>query len=287
MNVIDVLNDRQIKFREAGKDYQVHCLNPEHDDSNPSMRIDKVTGVYNCFSCGFKGNIFRLFGADPNYIDISIARLQDKIRDLLSNKNLTMPTDAVPFDKNYRGLDKRTYLEINAFTSNEEDEFKDRLMFPIYDIRGNIKVFVGRAFHTEIEDKYLVYPPNVRIPLFPAHPEIWKNSLIIVEGIFDALNLMDKGCYNVISAFGTVSLFKTYKEKLSHYKILGVNKFYIMFDGDKAGRDASVKLEAILNDNGFNAETIELPDGMDPGDLTEHDVSTLMIGLYGNEDSSS
>jgi DNA primase len=79
MNVIDILNDRHIKYREAGKDYLVTCINPEHDDSNPSMRIDKVTGIFHCFSCGHKGNIFTKFGAEPNWIDIHIVRLQDKI----------------------------------------------------------------------------------------------------------------------------------------------------------------------------------------------------------------
>ena len=287
MNVIDLLNDRQIKYKEAGKDYQIACLNPDHEDSNPSMRVDKITGVYHCFSCGFKGNLFEKYGAEPNFIDLKIAKLQGKIRDLLSNKSLILPADAVPFNRDYRGLSSHIYLEANAFISNQEDEFKDRVMFPIYDIRGNIKVFIGRSLHSDVEDKYLFYPRGVTPPLFPAHPEIWKNSLIIVEGIFDALNMMDKGCYNVISAFGTHTLLKTYKEKLSHYKILGVNKFYIMFDGDKAGREAGQKLEIVLNSNGFNAEIIELPDGMDPGDLTEQDISTLMVGLYGNENSSS
>ncbi len=104
---------------------------------------------------------------------------------------------------------------------------------------------------------------------------------------FDALNMIDKGCRNVISAFGTHTLLKTYKQKLSHYQILGVNKFYILFDGDKAGREAGQKLENVLNTNGFNAEVVELPDGMDPGDLTTQDINILMTGLYGNENSSS
>ena len=283
MNVIDILNDRQLKYKEAGKDYQILCINPEHDDSNPSMRVDKVTGVFHCFSCGYKGNIFSKFGAEPNFIDIRVAGLQEKIRDMLSNKSLMLPADAVPFTRDYRGLSSHIYQEAEAFTSNQEDEFKDRVMFPIRDIRGNIKVFIGRALHSDAEGKYLFYPNHVTPPLFPAHPEIYKNSLIVVEGIFDALNMMDKGCYNVITAFGTHSILKSYRDKLSHYKILGVNKFYIMFDGDDAGRSAGEKLEAVLNSNGFNAETIELPDGMDPGDLTEQDIMTLMIGLYGNE----
>lgn len=281
MNVIDILNDRNIKYKEAGKDYQIKCLNPEHDDTNPSMRVDKVTGIFHCFSCGYKGNIFRYFGAEPNFVDIRIANLQAKITDLLTDKNLVMPADFVPFDKDYRGIAKETYLAAGAFLSNEEDEYRGRLMFPITDIRGNIKVFMGRALHSDVESKYLFFPQHKTPPLFPAHPEIWKNSLIIVEGIFDALNLIDKGCHNVICGFGTSTLMKNYDAKLAHYKILGVNKFYIMFDGDKAGKAAAVKLDNILNDNGYNAEIIELPDGMDPGDLTEQDISTLMIGLYG------
>lgn len=287
MNVIDVLTDRNIKFKESGNDYQVVCLNPEHEDSNPSMRIDKVTGIYHCFSCGFKGNIFKFFGAEPNFIDIRIAKLEEKIRSMLSNKTLTMPPDAIAFDQDYRGISKDIYQQSHAFLSTAEEEFKDRLMFPIYDIRGNIKVFVGRALHSDVEAKYLFYPKHTSPPLFPANPEIWKNSLIIVEGLFDVLNLMDKGCHNVICAFGTHSLFKTYKDKLSHYKILGVNKFYIMFDGDKAGVTASEKLNKILNENGFNSESIELPEGLDPGDLSQEDVTILMKGLYGNENSSS
>jgi DNA primase len=287
MNVSELLNDRQIKYKEAGKDYQILCINPDHDDNNPSMRVDKVTGIFHCFSCGFKGNLFTKFGTEPNYIDIKIVKLQDKIREMLSNTNLTMPADAVPFCRNYRDISANTYMEVNAFTSNEQEEFKGRLMFPIYDIRGNIKVFMGRALHSDVESKYLFYPKHVTPPLFPAHPEIWKNSLIVVEGIFDALNMMDKGCYNVISAFGTHSLLKTYKEKLSHFKIMGVNKFYIMFDGDDAGQKAGNKLGNVLNSNGFNAETIELPKDLDPGDLTDKDIMTLMMGLYGNENSSS
>jgi len=287
MNVVDLLHDRKIDYKESGKDFLIGCLNPEHDDSNPSCRVDKVTGIFHCFSCGFKGNLFSKYGAEPSFIDVEVARLQDQIVDILSNQNLTMPYDAVPFCRDYRGISAQTYMEVNAFTSNAEDEFKDRLMFPLYDIRGNIKVFVGRSLHSDVESKYLFYPRHIKPPLFPARPEIWKNSLIIVEGIFDALNLMDKGCYNVISAFGTTTLLKGWRNKLAHYKILGVNKFYIMFDGDEAGLNAGQKLEDALNENGINAEVIILPEGLDPGDLTQESITTLMMGIYGNENSSS
>lgn len=287
MNTIDLLKDRGIRYREQGKDYVIRCLNPEHNDTHPSMRVDKITGVFHCFSCGEKGNIFEYFGADPNYIDMKVAELQEKIREKLSKTKLTMPLDAVPFCRNYRGISGNIYMQVNAFTSNEQDEFKDRIMFPIYDLQGNIKVFVGRSLHSDVASKYLFYPKHTSPPLFPARPEIWKNSIIIVEGIFDALNLMDKGCYNIVCAFGTQTLLKNAEEKLGHFKILGVNKYYIMFDGDEAGVSASKKLEEVLKKRGFNAERIEIWENKDPGELTEKEVEYIMKGLYGNESSSS
>ena len=59
MNVEDLLVDKKIPYYAKGKDYLVQCLNPEHDDNNPSMRIDQITGIFNCFSCGFKGSIYQ------------------------------------------------------------------------------------------------------------------------------------------------------------------------------------------------------------------------------------
>ena len=46
----DILEQRGIKYIERGNDFLVRCLNPEHEDSNPSMRIDKFTGIFHCFS---------------------------------------------------------------------------------------------------------------------------------------------------------------------------------------------------------------------------------------------
>ena len=59
MIAIDLLTEKGIDFKVQGNDAVIKCLNPEHDDTNPSMRVDKITGVFHCFSCGFKGNKFR------------------------------------------------------------------------------------------------------------------------------------------------------------------------------------------------------------------------------------
>ena len=57
MTVEELLEQQKIPYKVSPKDFVVRCLNPEHDDHNPSMRIDRVTGIYNCFSCGYKGNL--------------------------------------------------------------------------------------------------------------------------------------------------------------------------------------------------------------------------------------
>jgi len=286
MNVEELLKDRGIFYRNAGKDYQVKCLNPEHDDQNPSMRIDKVLGIFNCLSCGFKGNLFRLFGAEPEYVDMEVAKLQDKIQNMLSEVYLEKPVDAIPFTENYRNISGSTYKKYEAFRTSLITGMEDRLVFPIRNMSGHIKGFCGRAMHGNEKAKYLFYPTNVKLPLFPAWPTIYKDSIFIVEGIFDALNMIDKGISNVVCAWGTGSLHNAYRDKLSHFKIMGANKMYILFDGDKAGIENGAKLTGILNKAGYNAEQIELPEGVDPGGMSQIDLLTLKNGIY-NENSSS
>ena len=79
MTVEELLAEEKIPFKVSPADFIVKCLNPEHDDTNPSMRIDKVSGIFNCFACGFKGNIFQLYGEKANYMQIK--------RELLKQKN--------------------------------------------------------------------------------------------------------------------------------------------------------------------------------------------------------
>ena len=61
MNVQELLESKQIPFIPKGKDFVVRCLSPEHDDRNPSMRIDQIDGRFNCFACDLRA-IFVHFG---------------------------------------------------------------------------------------------------------------------------------------------------------------------------------------------------------------------------------
>lgn len=283
MKVLELVKKLGYQYHEKGNDYVVKCINPEHDDTHPSMRIDKITGVYNCFSCGFSGNLLRENGVRLNKVDVRSARILDKIKDF-RRPSLEMPIGSIPYTTPYRNISADTLMYYEAFT---HPDYESRIVFPLRDLNGDIVVFIGRHLHTKTADKYLFIPKGIDPPLFPSKPvAIYENSIILVEGIFDALNLIDKGLQNTICAFGTQSLYakkkrKLKKEKFEYLRVMGVETIYIMFDGDKAGREASQDLEDLINESGiFNAEIIELPEGLDPGDLDKHQVQHIKDELY-------
>ena len=102
--VLDLLSKNVISYSISGRDYVIKCLNPEHDDKNPSFRIDRVSGAAHCFSCGFKTNIFKYFGVFTNPVPIRIAVLKQKLAELKVTSGLDLPTGWTPYTKPFRGI---------------------------------------------------------------------------------------------------------------------------------------------------------------------------------------
>jgi DNA primase len=113
------------------------------------------------------------------------------------------------------------------------------------------------------------------MPVFPSHLPSGYQSLVIVEGIFDMLNMYDKGLENVICAFGTNTLQNDTKSKLLPFKAQGITHIYLLFDGDEAGEKAAANLKPIIEEDGFIVEIIKLPDNRDPGELDVFEVRSI------------
>lgn len=110
MTVEELLVSRQVYFVPKGADAIVTCLNPEHADSSPSMRIDKITGIFNCFSCGYKGNIFTHFGEKANQLQLRRELLKKRIREKRSESvGLSFPKGSIPYVGNWRNIKPETY----------------------------------------------------------------------------------------------------------------------------------------------------------------------------------
>jgi len=290
MDVRKLLESKNIEFRSQGRDYITKCLNPEHEDSNPSMRIDKISGLYGCFSCGFGGDIYDYFSINKEkIIDIKINEIKEKIQNLLAQKSIPMPLDAIPFKSEFRNIKGSTFEQFGAFTTESLRGMEGRIIFPIKDIQGDIIAFQGRYMYSDLDPKYKFYPEHTTVQFHPLIPKPINNSIIVVEGIFDMINLWDKGLQNVVTSFGiNLGTVKNHTkrskvvDKFLPFKLQGIDTIWIMYDGDERGKIAAEGLkETLSKSQKFLVDTIDLSDGSDPGEFTLEEVKSLKEYLYG------
>ena len=277
MKVVDLLQERRIEFKSSGRDYLVRCLSPDHEDKHPSMRIDNITGVFNCFSCGFKGNIFKMFGAPSNYLDIKRQKLMEAIEEKRSSSvGIPFPKGHTPYVGNWRNIKPETYKYFDAFL-HHETQFNGRVVFPIRDITGKVVAFNGRHMTMTETPKYLIYPPQAVLPLYPSSVKPIKGKVILVEGIFDMINLFDKGLFNAVCCFGTNNVDE---DKLAILKMQNIDGVDIVFDGDEAGQKAAENIKGIADRLGLISRNVNLGANIDPGALAESKVHNLRERLY-------
>ena len=275
----ELLQSKGIQYRLSGKDAVISCLNPEHDDTNPSMRVDRVTGIFHCFSCGYKGNLFTYYGAPASPTEVRIHRIKEKIQKVKSETvGIQLPKDRLKWKGGgFRNISEETLDIWDAFTWNVP-QFENRIIFPIRDITGKTVSLIGRSLDDFSKMKYYIYPQGAEMPFCPAKVKPIQNRVILVEGIFDALNLWDKGLKNTVCCFGTQQVNWV---KLSLLKLQGVQGIDIMFDGDEAGRQASEKAKEIAEKLEMSARVVKLRDNIDPGNLTKPEIQRLTEKLYG------
>jgi DNA primase len=167
-----------------------------------------------------------------------------------------------------RGISQEAMLEsgliIKGSSGNLYDRFKGRLMFPIFDIRGNVIGFGGRVLDDSLP-KYMNSPETV---LYNKRKHLYalnfaKNhegkSLIVVEGYIDAISLHQRGINNAVASLGT-SLTESQARLLKKY----ADEVIISYDADAAGQAATMRGLELLNDVGCSVRVLVLPEGTDP-----------------------
>lgn len=281
----EILIEQEIPYTEKGKDLIISCLSPDHEDNNPSMHVDKTAGIGHCFSCGATISVFTRFNKILNTLTIKQQSILDMINDLGAIK-LSPPEDANIFNEEFRGIKPETFNNFGVFKS-EKDIHQGRVVLPIYNFKRDIVAFIGRYQYSKIDPRYKVSPAGKALPLFPPAIDIEGDTIIIVEGMFDMLNLYDKGLKNVITGFGLVTPSKKDKynvglhERFMPYKIAGIHQLYIVYDSDSPGIKAAYKLASALEDFMF-VEVIILDEGKDPGSLNQKEVNQLKKQIEDN-----
>lgn len=180
-------------------------------------------------------------------------------------------TDLVDYlrSKNYTDQELRDsgLVTVSQKNGNLFDRFRDRLMFPIIDVRGNVIGFGGRIMNSSDKSaaKYLNSPEtlifNKRKNLFALN--LAKKSklgyLILVEGYMDAIALHQYGFDCAVASLGT-ALTEDGANLLSRY----TEQVVLIYDGDEAGQNATQRAIPILEKAGLQVKVLKMRDAKDP-----------------------
>ncbi|MCD7756303.1 MAG: DNA primase [Firmicutes bacterium] len=146
------------------------------------------------------------------------------------------------------------------------DRFRNRLMFPIIDVRGNVIGFGGRIMSDEKNTaKYLNSPEtlifNKRKNLFALNlaKKSKQGYLILVEGYMDAIALHQYGFDCAVASLGT-ALTEDGAALLSRY----TDQVILIYDGDAAGQNATKRAIPILEKAGLQVKVLQMRDAKDP-----------------------
>ncbi|HEB2274563.1 TPA: DNA primase [Staphylococcus aureus] len=180
-----------------------------------------------------------------------------------------------------KGYDIELAYEAGLLSRNEEnfsyyDRFRNRIMFPLKNAQGRIVGYSGRTY-TGQEPKYLNSPET---PIFQKRKLLYNldkarksirklDEIVLLEGFMDVIKSDTAGLKNVVATMGT----QLSDEHITFIRKLTSN-ITLMFDGDFAGSEATLKTGQHLLQQGLNVFVIQLPSGMDPDEY---------IGKYGND----
>src|SRR6201996_7858916 len=153
------------------------------------------------------------------------------------------------------------------------DRFRDRVMFPITDVRGRVIAFGGRALEKDVPAKYLNSPET---PLFHKGDQLYNlftarqaahdgAQLIVVEGYVDVIAMVSSGFAGAVAPLGTAL---TENQLALLWRM--ADEPILCFDGDRAGQKAAYRAADLALPHLKPAKSLRialLPEGQDPDDL--------------------
>ena len=167
-----------------------------------------------------------------------------------------------------QGFEDREILESGLVNKNDNgkyiDRYRNRLMFPICDVRGRVIAFGGRVLD-DSKPKYINSPENVVYSkgrnLFGLNvaKKVDLKKLLIVEGYMDVISLHQRGIKNVVAPLGTAL---TSQQGFLLRK--NAEQIILSFDADEAGLNAKIRAIDILQNMGCDIRVLQMEGAKDP-----------------------
>ncbi len=333
-DIVDVVGN-YLPVTPMGKQFKSLC--PFHNDTRPSLQIDRNYQNFRCWACDARGDVFDFVMkfekvTFPEAMRILASRAGIKLeagtlspedqhrshllyvmqfaeklyqecllndpaaetaRVYVGSRMLTGATvrhfglGFAPPDGDWlvtraqaEQLPPELLIETGLIAARDNgrgfyDRFRDRVMFPIRDVRGQTVGFGGRVMPTSPQaSRGPKYYNSAETPLFSKshllygldqarHAGAAAGYLAVVEGYTDVLMAHQCGVANVVATMGT-ALNLDHVMQLRRY----VPKVVLVFDSDEAGESAADKSQGLFwSQNDFEIKICTLPDGLDPFDL--------------------
>lgn len=185
-----------------------------------------------------------------------------------------------------KGFNEELLLEAGLILKSEKkgntyDRFRNRVMFPVFDVRGKVIGFGGRVLD-DSKPKYLNSPETIVFHKgtnlyglnFAIKNKLEQDYIIIVEGYMDLISLYQHGITNTVASLGT-ALTINQARLLKRY----VNKVIISYDADVAGQTATLRGLEVLRHSGLDVKVLKVPEGKDPDEFVRNNGKDAFLRL--------
>lgn len=170
-----------------------------------------------------------------------------------------------------KGYEKKDLLEAGLAVENSNgriyDRFRNRVMFPIIDVRGNVIGFGGRVLD-DSKPKYLnspdslVYNKSRNLFALNIAKKSKQGRIILTEGYMDTIALHQAGFDCAVASLGT-SLTEDHVKLISNY----TKEVVISYDGDQAGINAAQRAIGLLEKSGIKVRVLRVTGAKDPDEF--------------------
>ena len=182
-------------------------------------------------------------------------------------------------------------VSLGISNENGTDLFVNRIMFPLYDLQGNVVAFSGRIYNTKDTSKYIntketkIFKKGNLLYNYHQAKDILKKSesIIVMEGFMDVIRASTIGINNCVATMGT-AFTKQHANLLRKM----TNNIILCFDGDSAGEEATTSAIEVLKEIDINPKIIRLEENLDPDEyILKYGESKFKSKLENPESSIS
>lgn len=158
-------------------------------------------------------------------------------------------------------------ISLGISNENGTDLFVNRIMFPLYDLQGNVVAFSGRIYNTKDSSKYIntketkIFKKGNLLYNYHQAKDILKKSesIIVMEGFMDVIRASTIGINNCVATMGT-AFTKQHANLLRKM----TDNIILCFDGDQAGEEATTCAIEVLKEIDITPKVIRLEENLDP-----------------------